>query len=230
MLAQVLLRQEKYAEAGAIAERLVAGASDAEVWAEARSILHTVNQYRAAANVKVNATEVAKVFGPLPPLILKRSSLSDAEVARYEEDRQVMNLNILIEKPRFGERQVVGYVDKITCSDGTINYAVRSGSERFNLTSSGFDGIKLRVLTEGERSFTLDCGVSLAENLTVLTFQPMAGSRPSTRGKLVSMSFGPDYFRLKTPQEMANWRVVIIEDDSVFKKRPGSSTRPSQKQ
>lgn len=227
MLAQVLLRQEKYLEAGTIAERLAAGAYDQEVWAEARSILHTVNQFRAVSNVKANSADVAKVFGPLPPLILKRSSLSDEEVARYDEDRQLMNLNILVDKPRFGERQIVGYVDRIACSDGTISYAVRSGDERFNLVSTGFGNIRLRVLTEGERSFTLDCGVSLSKSLTVLIYQPSAGAR--TRGRLLSMSFVPDFFRLKTPQEMANFRTVIIEDDRVLKRRPGgNSDRPTQ--
>ncbi len=227
VLAQVLLQQEKYSEAGAIAEKLASGAADAAIWAEAKSILHTVNQYQAASREKINPSEVARTFGPLPPLILKRSSLSEEEVARYEEDRQVMNLNILLDKPRFGEKQIVGYVDRITCNDAAIIYSIRSGSERFDLTSGPFAGVGLRVLTEGERSFTIDCGVSLPKNLTVLTFQPAPGSRPNTRGRLLSIAFVPDYFRLKTPQEMASWRTVIIEDDSVFKRRSGSSARPN---
>lgn len=226
VLAQVLLRQEKYVAAAAIAEKLAAGAADPEIWAEAKSILNTVNHYRAVSNVKPNSAEIAKAFGPLPPLILKRSSLSEEEIARYEEDRQLTNLNLLIEKPRFGEKQVVGYVDKIACTDDTITYSVRSGGERFGLVSTDFGGVKLRVLTEGERSFTLDCGVSLSKNLTVLTFQPLAGSRPGYRGRLLSISFVPDNFRLKTAQEMANRRTVIIEDDSVFRRRTGSTNRP----
>lgn len=227
VLAQVLLRQERYREAGEIAEKLAAGAPDAEVWGEAKNILHTVNQYRAAANLKPNADELTRTFGPLPPLVLKRSSLSEEDVVRYEEDRQLMNLNILIEKPRFGEKQVVGYIDKIACSDGTITYAVRAGGESFDLFSGGFAGVHLRVLTEGERSFTLDCGVSLSSNLTVLTFEPSPGARPKTRGRLLSISFVPEYFRLKTPQEMASFRTVIIEDDSVFRKRQITAARPN---
>lgn len=226
LLAQVLLRQEKYEAAGSIAAKLAAGASEAEVWSGARSILHTVNQYRAISAGKVNDPEVPRVFGPLPPLILKRSALSDSDVTRYEEERLITNLNILIEKPRFGEKQVVGHIDKIACSDGQINYAVRSAGERFNLASDGFTGINLKVLTEGERSFTLDCGVSFGKQVMVMTYRPSVGHRPNVRGRLVSISFVPDIFRLKTTQEMASWRTVIIEDDRIFKSGAGKTARP----
>ncbi len=218
LLAQVLLRQEKYEDAGLLAKRIAAAASDQEIWTEAQEVVRTVDQYNAAKAAGANDTTAIKVFGPLPPLILKRSTLSDAEVERYEEERRVMNLNILIDKPRFGEKQVVGYIDKISCSDGTINYAVRSGDERFRLFSGGFASVGLRVLTDGETSFTLDCGNNFAKQLAVLTFQP-ATSRSNSRGRLVSINFVPEFFRLKTPQEMTNWRTVIIEDDRALNSR-----------
>lgn len=219
VLAQVLLRQQKYDEAGTLAEKLSAAASDADIWAGARSVIHTVDQFRAATAAKADDAEVTKIFGPLPPLILKRSTLSDDEIARFEEDRIVNNLNILINKPRFGEKQAVGYVDKIACSDGAIRYSVRVGGEKLDLVSDGFGGIKLMVLTEGERSFTLDCGVSFAKQLTVVTFRPSAAAGSDARGRLLSIAFVPENFRLKTPREMSSTRTVIIEDDRVFKNR-----------
>ena len=112
----------------------------------------------------------------------------------------------------------------IACTDGEITYSVKSGSESFELTSKGFANVGMRVLTEGESSFTLDCGVSLAKHLTLLTFQPAPGAR--SRGRLIAISFVPDYFRLKTAAEMAARRTVIIEDDRVFRSRAGNSDRP----
>ena len=160
LLAQVYLQQEKYDEAKAIATKIAATASDAEIWAEAQSILRIISKYFAEKAAGVNeTTEATKIFGPLPPLILKRSSVSDAEVARYEEDRELVNLNLLLEKPGFGEKQAVGYIDKIACTDSRIDYTVRSGGDSFELVSSNFTGVRLGVLTEGERSFTIDCGV-----------------------------------------------------------------------
>ena len=226
LLAQVFLHQEKYEEAKLIAEKLAGTASDANVWAEAQSVLRTVHQYHVAKAAGANESGVAAVFGPLPPLILQRSAISDADAERYVEDRLITNLNLFIERPRFGEKQIVGYVERITCREGQINYAVRSGGGEFNLVSNGFDGLRLRVLTDGERAFTLDCDVSLGKQLTVMIFQPSANSKPNISGRLLSISFVPDFFRLKTAEEMANRRTVIIEDDRIFKSRPGKTAQP----
>jgi tetratricopeptide (TPR) repeat protein len=227
LLAQVFLRQEKYEEARSIAEKIAATASDAETWSGAQIVLHTVNEYFAERAAESKGFDKMAGFGRLPPLILKRSEISDADVERYDEDRRLTNLNLLIERPGFGERQAVGYVDRITCSNGNINFAVRSGGDIFNLSSPAFAELRLRVLTDGERSFTLGCGIGLGKQLAVLTYKQSASSKSNIRGRLLSIAFVPDFFRLKTAQEMANTRTVIIEDDRVFKSRPGRNPRPN---
>ncbi|MGB7209782.1 MAG: tetratricopeptide repeat protein [Pyrinomonadaceae bacterium] len=227
LLAQVLLRQEKYGEARSIAEKIAATASDAETWAGAQIVLQTVNEYFAEKAVESKGFDKMAGFGRLPPLILKRSEISDSDVEQYDEDRRITNLNLLIERQGFGERQVVGFVDRITCSNGNINFAVRSGGDIFNLNSPAFAELRLRVLTDGERSFTLGCGISLGKQLTVLTYRQSAGSKANVRGRLISIAFVPDFFRLKTAQEVANTRTVIIEDDRPFKSRPGKTQRPN---
>lgn len=218
LLAQVLLRQERYDEAGKIAEQLVAGAAKPEIWSEAKLVLETVDQFNAAqaANTE-KAGAAARIFGPLPPLILKRSAISAEDVAAYDKDRQITNLNLLIDRPRFGEKQITGYVEKMTCRDGEIAYSIRSAGGVFTLTSPGFGAVGLRVLTDGMRTFTLACGQGFGDQLTLITFLQTEGDRPDDRGRLVSIAFVPDYFRLKTPREMAATRTVIVEDDRIFK-------------
>ena len=188
--------------------------------------MQTVNQYFAEKAASAKGYDKSAGFGPLPPIILKRSEISDADVERYDEDRRITNLNLLIERPGFSERQSVGYVDRITCSNGSITFAVRSGEDIFNLSSPAFAGLRLRVLTDGERSFTLDCGKNLGKQPTVLTYKHSANSQSNLRGRLLSIAFVPDFFRLKTAQEMSNTRTVIIEDDRSFKSRPGNPSRP----
>ncbi len=226
LLAQVLLRLERYEEATLIAEKLAATAANSEVWSGAQSVLQTVKQYLAEKEASEKGYDKSAGFGPLPPIIMKRSQVSDADVARYEEDRSVTNLNLLIERPRFGEKQVVGYVDRIACSNGDINFGVRSGGDAFTLSSPPFADLRHRVLTEGERSFTFACGKNLGKQLTVLTYRQSVGGNHRLRGRLVSIAFVPDFFRLKTQQEMANTRTVIIEDDRSLKDRPEKTPRP----
>ena len=151
-------------------------------------------------------------------MILKRSAVSDAEVVRYDEDRQITNLNLLIDRPRFGEKQVVGFVDKMSCLDGDITYKIRTGEVTVSLTSRGFGSVGLRVLTEGHSTFTFDCGRGFGDQLTVITYRPSAAARPGSYGRLISIAFVPDFFRFKTVREMAATRTVIIEDDRLYKK------------
>lgn len=224
LLARILLRLEKYDESKAIADKIIKTAADARVWSEADGILRTVNQYKAVTNAGKQDSEVFKLFGPMPPLILKRSSLSDADVAKFDEERMITNLNHLLAKPRFGEKQVVGTLERVACSDEEINYSVQSAGDKFYLASRDFTNLKLNVLTEGEKSFRLDCGVNFGKQLVVFTFRPSATSKPKIRGQLLSLTFVPDYFRLKTAEEMANFRTVIIEDDRVFKSNAGKAT------
>jgi len=226
LLAQIFLRQEKYEEAKAIAQKIAKTSADAQIWSEAQDILSTVRQYFAVKASGEREADGAKIFGPLPPRILKRSSLSDADVVRIDEERKVTNLNIFLEKPRFGEKQVIGYVERISCMDGEINYAVRSTDDSFIIMSYDFAGLRLNVLTEGEESFRLDCGAGFDKKLAAMTFRPFAGSKPNIRGQLTSLTFVPDFFRLKTAEEMANRRTVIIEDDRRFTSGAGETALP----
>ncbi|MEO7539915.1 MAG: tetratricopeptide repeat protein, partial [Pyrinomonadaceae bacterium] len=222
LLAQIFLRQEKFAEAKLIAENLATTAVDSNTFNAAQVIVRTVNDYMAAT--RFDDAGAAKVFGPNPPIILKRSTLTDEDVAAYEEERMIANLNRLIDRPRFAEKLVVGYIDKVGCTGGDIRFAVRTADDTFYLNRSDISGLRMSVLTEGERSFTVDCGVGFAKQLTVLKFEPSVGSKPNIRGRLLSITFVPDYFRIKTPEEMANRRSVIIEDDRVFTSRSKRST------
>ena len=217
LLAKIYLRTERYGEAKEIAQRLASAAADENDWNEANRIISTANQYFAAKAAGA-AERREGVFGKLPPLILKRSALSDDDVAGIEDDRMIFNLNLLVRPPGFGEKQVVGYIDKVRCSDGDITFVVNTDGETFLLETDTFTEIRMAVLTEGERSFTLDCGVKLSTQLAVMTYSPSIDKKPAIRGRLLSIWFVPNYFRLKTPEEMASRRTVIIEDDRLFEK------------
>ncbi len=205
LLAKALVMQEKYSEAKAIAERVAASdAASRETRADAQAIVLAVIQY-AAAREAMHGDMI--YFGP-PPIFLKRSAVTDADLARLELDRVNTNLNRILERPGTGERQAVGYVDRVTCRDGKIRYAVTIAGQKTELASRDFSGLRMSVLTEGSNSFAIDCGVGFGTQLTVLTYKP---ARPGIPAELVAIAFVPESFRLKTPEELANARTVIIE-------------------
>ena len=219
LLAQIYLKQEKYAEARTLADRLAVLSANEHIRAEARVVIDSVNEY-FTANAAAQKIEMSADLGSLPPLILKRSAVTDADIARFEEDRVVNNLNRMLTRPRPGEQQVVAYVERIQCSEDRIDYKINAGGQRSVFTTANFSNLRLYVLTEGEQSFRIECGAGFGKQLTVLTFRPPASPKAGTRPELVSITFVPDVFRLKTPAEMAKARTIIVEDDTL--RRSGS--------
>jgi hypothetical protein len=126
----------------------------------------------------------------------------------------------MLTRPRPGEQQVVAYVERIQCSEDRIDYKINAGGQRSVFTTANFSNLRLYVLTEGEQSFRIECGAGFGKQLTVLTFRPPASPKAGTRPELVSITFVPDVFRLKTPAEMAKARTIIVEDDTL--RRSGS--------
>ena len=214
LLAQVLLRREKYAEAKQIAERIRKRAADPKLRSEADAVLRTVDEFFAVRSI--SSDDQPEAFRTMPKMIfLKRSAVSDADVARFEEDRRINNLNLILERAKPGETRTVGYIDRVSCTDEGIEYAVRTATERLRLTSKDFGGLRLSVLTDGQNAYRIDCGTSFEKQLTVLTYRPAASTKTSAAGQLTAITFVPDYFRLKTPEELANSRIIVIEDDTL---------------
>lgn len=222
LLAQIYLKQEKFAEARDYADRLASLTANSRVAFDARLIVRAADEYFSAA-AQMQKSTVVSAAGSLPPLILKRSSVSDAEIAGFEQDRIITNLNRMIPRPRSGERQVVAYVEQIQCLDDGVIYKVNAGGRRAVLTSKDFTDIRLSVITEGERTFQLECGTGFGKQLTLLTFRPVP--MPNKRPELISITFVPDNFKLKSPEEMAKARMVVVEDDTIRRGSAGRSPR-----
>jgi tetratricopeptide (TPR) repeat protein len=217
LLAQIYLKQEKYREAYDVADRLAVLTIDPRIREDAREIVRDVNEY-FASHAEAQKSEAFAVVGSLPPLILKRSAVSDAEIAKFDEDRVVNNLNRMLPRPKAGEKQIVAYIERVQCADDSINFIINASGQRSVFTSSNFADIRLNVITDGDRTFRLDCGVGFGKQLTVLTFRPPTGAASAkVRPQLVSITFVPDIFRMKTPEEMAKARLVVVEDDTFRK-------------
>ena len=215
LLAQILLRQEKYDEAKTIAAKLSVVATDARIRSDAHEIVRAVDEYFRSVRTPDSPREI--FLGTLPPLILKRSTLTDEDVAAIERDRIITNLNVVLGRQAEGETRVLGRVEKAICTDMGVIYRVRTPEESFRLAGGDFSELKLSVLIEGESSFEIGCDTALADQPVVLTYVPSKAPGAKEKGRLTAIAFVPDFFRLKTPAEMARTRTVIIEDDRLFR-------------
>jgi len=218
LLAQILSRQQKYAEARQLAERVSksraaspAGRSEADEILGAIAELDKTNTEKTPLQLQTDLTLIN--FVPAQLVFLKRSWLAEADIPRIEEERVLNNLNRLLIRPAPGEIQLVGRIRGVSCTPAgeiTYNVAAADGTA-LRLTSKGFQDLRMIVLTEGERSFEVGCEARLDKQLTVLNIRPAAAPG---RGVLTAISFVPDNFRLKTADELAAARTVVVDDDT----------------
>ena len=211
LLSQVLLTQDKYDEAKSIAEDLVKNASDATVRTDAEGVLKTVGEY-VKARLVIGASLVAQSPFQQSLIVLKRSWLTQNDLDEIELNRQINNLNILLERPHADEQRMVGTVERVTCSNGEIDYSVGLNGQTYAMTSRNFTSLRTAILLEGQNLFQIDCGVSFAKTHAVIAFRPPAS--PKAKPQITSISFVPDFFVLKTPEELSSARSVVVEDDT----------------
>jgi hypothetical protein len=141
--------------------------------------------------------------------------MTKTDMDSIERDRDINNLNRALERPPSSERQMLGNVTHVACSGGAVKYSFTDGGRNFVFTSKDFQSIRMAVLLEGAHSFQIDCGVSFEKFMAVVSFRPTLGESVDLGGQLTSITFVPDYFKLKSAQEMASSRFIVVEDDTL---------------
>ncbi len=222
LTAKILMRQEKFANARAVAEQVARSTEKKDVRAEADGLINSIKQieetkaaYEKQMKDAMAAIESqggkAQIFGSQPPVILKRKDLSDAEVEQIEKDRNLRNLNRLLDPLVPGESRVVGRIHKVACVKGEVVFNVESQGTSLHLSSKDFQSMQMSVLKEGTQNFEVGCDADLSKELVVVTYRPEPKPKANLAGVIASLAFVPDDFRLMTADELAKSRTVIIE-------------------
>lgn len=208
LLARVLLRQESTEDAVAIAEPLATKSEEARIRADAREILKNADEL---AKAKQSSGEEAPLqfAGYRKPVILQYRDLTPERVSKIDRDRENYNYNVMIERPGEGESHIVGYVDRVDCTDDKIDFQIRSQSVRLRLSTKQFDDVRFRVAVPGTRSFAFRCGTQFPNDLAVIVYKPATGRK--TSGELKAITFVAPDFEYLTTQEMQNAPMFVVE-------------------
>ncbi len=206
--ARLLLRLERIAEAKAAAERVARMKPDRlqkkdadEIITIANEIERTRSERRISVSVEPDAPKLR---------ILKWKDLTPAEIAKIEEERELSNLNLLLDRPGPTDKVDVGTLTGMACSGGRILYRVVTANGTLRLTGRRFDDLKLRVLTQGTRTFAFRCDGGFPSEKVAVRYRP-GERRGDSDGVLLSVAFVPKNFRLKPLDEIAREPLVIIE-------------------
>lgn len=204
LTAQIYMRQDKFAEAREIAERLAKTAAEQYMRLNAQSILRSIGEMETTkANYEKMRERMSANNSGNAPSLVRKSNLGEAGREKIEADRKIDNINRMIEKPKANEKQAVGFIEKISCPNGEVLYSFKNDTEKFTLSSKDFQSLNLVSLTPESEDLQVGCDADTKNTLTVITFISNEKPKAKTKGDLTAMYFVPKDFRLKTEAEIA---------------------------
>lgn len=209
-IGEIYLRQEKFKEAAAIADKIAKTADEPEIKSRAENLSNQLQQQQEmiaqnAAARKQFEEEVAEAnkTGNRPMLTRRaptEKSVSPEEAAKAAAQAELRSINEMIRKAQTGEKQVIGRIQKIDCKGKNVTYTVETATETFALTSKDFQNLALMSLVADAANAQVGCDADLARINTVLTYKPVANK--NNPGELIAVDFVPDNFRLMTAAEL----------------------------
>ncbi len=206
-VAEIYLRQDKFAETLAIAEKVARTADEPDIKSQAENLVGQIKQ-RQEATARNEAArrlyEDAVKNGNSPILIRRRTDgkpLSPEELAKAEEEAELRAINQSLKKAAANEKQIIGRIQKIDCKNGNITYTVKTDEDVFTLSSVDFQGLALTSHVSEAVNANVGCDVNIATINSVVTYKPQTNSQTGNRGVLVALDFVPKNFRFIKPSE-----------------------------
>lgn len=203
-IAEILARQEKFADALAIAEKIARTADKPEIKQMAENLQQRLSQqkdvFERNAEARKQFEEMAARSGRSggPPVLIRsggENQPSPEEIKKVREEFALRSINESLRKPAEGETRVLGNILKITCKGKTITYSVKTDQETFTLSSKDFQGLELAAFVPGDEASAIGCDARLESIRAVLTYKPAANPKSATRGELVAVEYVPKIFR-----------------------------------
>ncbi len=221
LIARIYMRQEKFAEAKQLAESLLKNTAEPDMRSNAQNLLKAIaqNEEIKAANERNRKDYEKKMqeIGQNGEVIIVRNKLekplTEAEWAKINAENENNEVNRGIERPKAGEAQVVGFIEKIICVKGVINYTVKVGAGTLNLTGKDFTSLKMINFATETENAQVGCGTDLKNMPTVLTYLENKNAKIKSNGTLTAIYFVPKTFKLKTPEEFAKMQNIKVVNE-----------------
>lgn len=218
LIAQIYMRQAKFAESRTLAENLVKNSDESSIRTNAQKLLTSIkkNEEIKAENErrKKELEQQITQNGKNGEVVIVRNKrekpLTEEEWAKINEENENNEVNRGIERPKVGEAIVVGNIEKITCIKGVVIYEIKTAAKRLSLASKDFNELKMINFSNDNKNTQVGCGTELKQFLTVLTYRENKNPKITSDGSLIAIYFVPNNFKLKTAEEMANLKDVRI--------------------
>ena len=210
-IAEIFSRQDKLAEAGAIATKISQTTDDQEIKSRADSLLNFISQRKEFdernAAARKQYEDAMKSAGQSGGPMLRRGSINkqptQEELDKIAKQENLKAINRELRKPLDGEKRVIGHILAINCKIRPIAYSIKTADGLFTVTSKDFQGLTLMTFAENGSDAEIGCDAKLADLNAILTYKEHAAAKGTNHGELVAVEYVPQDFRLMDEKEMA---------------------------
>lgn len=191
-LAQLYLRQERFAEARQLMEPLARGAARPEIRSRAASMLETIarfEQYKAQTNTSANAQKrPARRGEPLTPAPSARRSetVTPAPSTKSGEAATPAAPGMTM-RPRFEGERVEGLLTRADCNKG-ITLTIKSGVKTVKLHAPSPERVKFISYVQGGAG-EITCGPINPAKQVVVTYRALTDAKSPFIGEPIAVEF-----------------------------------------
>jgi tetratricopeptide (TPR) repeat protein len=205
-LAQLYLRQERFAEARQVVEPLACGATGAEIRSRAESLLDTiakVEQFKARSNASAARSEQPKAQGKTAPRAQRRSgrrgetaaltpsakkdeAATTAPPANSSETATPAPSGMGL-RLRFEGERVEGLLTRADCNKG-LTLTIKSGVKTVKLHAPTLENVKLISYIPGGAG-EITCGPINPAKPVAVTYRPSTNAKSPFIGEPIAVEF-----------------------------------------
>lgn len=219
-IAEILSRQEKFAEALQIADKVAKTADEESIKSRAENLknriqtMQSINAQNEAARKQYEEAMKNNGQTSARPPLMRRQSTSDnsptpEEIAKANEAQRQLNLNQSLKKTGESQKQIVGHLQKISCANNNITYLVKTESEIVSFNSKDFQSLALMAYESDAEKAQIACNANLSKHKAVFTYQPNKAPKLNSLGELVRIDFVPEDFRLLSQSEIETAQAIV---------------------
>ena len=221
-IADIYMRQNKFDEAIAIAEKIARTAEDAESKNRASEIQSqiamrkNINEQNAAERKRYEDAMAGRDGDGGGPRMIRRIETdkepTEAEKKKMVEDATLRSINEALRKTGTGEQRVQGHIQKIDCKKSQISYTIKSDAETFAVTSIDFNALVLNALDPAANNAQVGCDANLSAFTALVTYKTSGPPKIGSRGELIAIEFVPANFRPMTEQDLRGGTYTVYPE------------------
>ncbi|MEZ5425492.1 MAG: hypothetical protein R2747_04435 [Pyrinomonadaceae bacterium] len=128
------------------------------------------------------------------------------EERREDLNRRIVtdSINRNLRKKGENEKRITGKIAQIQCRSGAVFYSVTTEQGQMVFSTPGFNKLLLFTYDINLKGGQIDCGSDLSRTLAIITYIPETEKGSEVAGKIVSIEFVPEYFKLVEVKEKEN--------------------------